>query len=104
MAQANVLQNILAALCNLLNAGARSFFRFCFLALRWGHVVVVRGNRSLLRRVEGARSQLLGPGRVVANVNNEIIFSQLRDVIHRNLAYMEGDESPLNTAGGAQRG
>ena len=27
-------------------------------------------------------------------------FSQLRDVIHRNLAYLEGHEPPLNTAGG----
>ena len=31
-------------------------------------------------------------------------FSQLRDVIHRNLAYLEGHESPLNTAVGTQRG
>ena len=31
-------------------------------------------------------------------------FSQLRDVIHKNLAYLESHESPLNTAGGAQRG
>ena len=31
-------------------------------------------------------------------------FSQLRDVIHRNLAYLEGHEPPLNTAGGTQRG
>ena len=31
-------------------------------------------------------------------------FSQLRDVIHRKLAYLEGHESPLNTAGGTQRG
>ena len=32
------------------------------------------------------------------------VFSQLRDVIHRNLAYLEGHESPLITAGGTQRG
>ena len=31
-------------------------------------------------------------------------FSQLRDVIHRNLAYLEGHESPLNTTGGTQQG
>ena len=31
-------------------------------------------------------------------------FSQLRDVIHGNLAYLEGHESSLNTAGGIQRG
>ena len=34
----------------------------------------------------------------------ELNFSQLRDVIHRNSAYLEGHEPPLNTAGGTQRG
>ena len=34
-----------------------------------------RGNRSLLRRVERARSRLLGPGRVAAKVNNETIVA-----------------------------
>ena len=45
--------------------------------------------------------------RIVCGIRDNALrrsFSQLRDVIHRKLAYLEGHESPLNTAGGTQRG